>query len=121
MTQSPSDPKPQQRHRATPLEWNKMRNGFRGYGCFVCGERWQSLHHLYPRSQGGDDVAVNLVPLCGSGTTGCHGRVEARDKEARAAVRANLLEGHKWYLTYKLGHGAPAWLDKAYPELEIAA
>ena len=38
-----------------------------------------SLHHVsrHPR----DDVEANLVMLCGSGTTGCHGRVEARDPE----------------------------------------
>lgn len=46
--------------------------------CCVCGETSpRSLHHVskHPRN----DVRGNLVMLCGSGTTGCHGRIEARD------------------------------------------
>lgn len=46
--------------------------------CCVCGETSpRNLHHVnkHPR----DDVRENLVMLCGSGTTGCHGRIEARD------------------------------------------
>jgi hypothetical protein len=38
-----------------------------------------SLHHVSKHSR--DDVEANLVMLCGSGTTGCHGRVELRDPE----------------------------------------
>ena len=44
--------------------------------CVICGEIDISIHHVLPRGQGGDDVWENLVPLCGSGTTGCHGGVE---------------------------------------------
>ena len=44
--------------------------------CVICGGIDISIHHILPRGQGGDDVWENLVPLCGSGTTGCHGGVE---------------------------------------------
>lgn len=115
------DPKPPKRYRATKKEWEDMRLAFRGAGCRVCGKPWESLHHIVRRSQGGDDVLVNLAPLCGSGTTGCHGRLEARDPAARAALRANLTDANRWYITYKFGHGSEAWLDRAYPELGVAA
>jgi hypothetical protein len=46
-----------------------------------------SLHHRRPRGMGGSkrldtDMPANLVLLCGSGTTGCHGYVEANRTEA---------------------------------------
>jgi hypothetical protein len=57
--------------------------------CEVCGEAlagergvgW-SVHHRRPRGMGGSRRAdthsiVNLLALCGSGTTGCHGRIES--------------------------------------------
>lgn len=41
-----------------------------------------SVHHRQPRGMGGSRVPYvnlpgNLMLLCGSGTTGCHGRVES--------------------------------------------
>lgn len=55
--------------------------------CLIChaplvrGGGGYSVHHRRPRGMGGsrDPVAAspaNLVLLCGTGTTGCHGRVE---------------------------------------------
>lgn len=116
---SDPDPKPERRHRADSLEWRRIRLAHKGSGCRVCREPWDSLHHLYPRGQGGDDCYENMVPLCGSGTSGCHGLVEAHDPVARAAVRYSLSDQNKWYLTYKLGHRAAGWLDAQYPELGI--
>lgn len=115
------DPRPSKRLRASRQSWEKLRRRFASESCRVCGGAWQSLHHIYPRSQGGDDVSENLGPVCGSGTTGCHGRLEARDPEARAAFRASLTDANRWYLTYKLGLQAPAWLDRNYPETQRAA
>jgi hypothetical protein len=67
-------------------------------------------------------VLVNLVPLCGSGTTGCHGRIEARDKEARDALRRKLQATHISYLEYRLGETRwKGWLDRNYPWLAVAA
>jgi hypothetical protein len=58
--------------------------------CALCGATGPqlSLHHLrkHPR----DDTEENLVMLCGSGTTGCHGLIEANDAETHATLEAYL-------------------------------
>ena len=51
------------------------------------GIAW-SIHHRRPRGIGGTLLAwvmavANLIILCGSGTTGCHGWVESQRREAR--------------------------------------
>jgi len=112
------DPKPTKRYRASRKEWAHMRRVFSTSRCLVCAGEWTELHHVLPRDGGGpypcgDDVVVNVAPLCAP----CHRKVEARDPEALAALRANLNDAHKWYLTYRLGHAAPAWLDRHLPEL----
>lgn len=70
-----------------------MRDGHTS--CEICsvsianglrGRDW-SVHHRVPRGMGGTrDEAVNSAPslliLCGSGVTGCHGRVESDRAEA---------------------------------------
>lgn len=66
-----------------------------GYRCEACGkpvgdERGvdYSIHHRKPRGMGGSrfgaNLASNLLVLCGSGTTGCHGYVESHRSEAMA-------------------------------------
>ena len=37
-----------------------------------------SKHHRIPRGRGGTNVLSNLMLLCGTGTSGCHGMVESR-------------------------------------------
>jgi hypothetical protein len=79
-----------------------VRDGGRCVRCGVSvnGERgisW-SLHHRRPRRAGGDrrpeaNSPANLVVLCGSGTTGCHGWVESNRAEALSA--GWLLHGHE--------------------------
>lgn len=92
----------------TPLQWHD-----RGFG-------W-SAHHRKPRGMGGtadERVAsiANCLIVCGSGTTGCHGRIE-RNREvalavgllipknatteifAPAAVRVRRLDKTWWLLT----------------------
>ena len=73
-----------------------------------------NLHHVLPRSQGGDDVRANLSWLCGSGTTGHHGRVEARDPEALRAFLLTLRPDTLEYLSDKLGgpEAAEEWLRR---------
>lgn len=66
-----------------------------GYGCvrcrrFITGPDGYSLHHRRPRGAGGTkrpetDLPANLLTLCGSGTTGCHGVVESRRDAARSS------------------------------------
>lgn len=51
--------------------------------CARCGQRAANWHHRLPRSRGGPDDPINLVALCGSGTTGCHGWVEHHPEQAR--------------------------------------
>lgn len=71
-------------------------------GGFVSGSRgydW-SVHHRRPRGMGGSRKSdinnhANLILLDGSGTTGCHGRVESlRDAaiELGYLVRLNSVE-----------------------------
>jgi hypothetical protein len=54
--------------------------------CARCGVWVQSngsRHHRQRRRTGGHSV-VNLVLLCGSGTTGCHGWIHSHPANARA-------------------------------------
>lgn len=71
--------------------------------CELCGVqlhdgtgwfRAHSFHHRRPRRQGGSRLAVvnspaNILLLCGTGVTGCHGRVEKNRTDAYA---------HHWLL-----------------------
>lgn len=51
--------------------------------CARCGlVRATNAHHRKNRSQGGQDVLSNLLLLCGSGTTGCHGYITEHPAEA---------------------------------------
>jgi hypothetical protein len=63
-----------------------------------------SLHHIHKHPR--DDVEANLVMLCGSGTTGHHGRVEAHDYEACSRLAVYLIKQRLdtiQYLGEKLG------------------
>lgn len=59
-----------------------------GGRCVRCGtaHHWAGLdiHHRRPRSHPFDGLhePSNLIVLCGSGTTGCHGWVHAHPQEA---------------------------------------
>ncbi|MDX1747787.1 MAG: hypothetical protein R3324_17785 [Halobacteriales archaeon] len=53
--------------------------------CCACRQqRATNHHHRLPRSRGGPDDPFNVVPVCGSGTTGCHGRIEHNPEWARS-------------------------------------
>lgn len=67
--------------------------------CALCGvTEPRSLHHIskHPR----DDVTGNLVMLCGTGTTGCHGLVEARDPETVWALGVYIRVSRGDVLSY---------------------
>lgn len=78
--------------------------------CALCGNTGVlSLHHIlkHPR----DDVEANLVMLCGSGTTGCHGQIEAHDHRTLYALGTHLIARRPdtvIHLTYRLGSTAAA-------------
>jgi hypothetical protein len=77
--------------------------------------------HLVAKGQGGDDVACNIVPLCGSGTTGCHGKLTDHSRgwlEVAAALRRNLQLDEVEYILRKKGAD---WLDRVYPQRETLA
>lgn len=51
--------------------------------CERCGLVFaNNAHHRKNRSQGGRDVLSNLLLLCGSGTTGCHGWITEHPSES---------------------------------------
>lgn len=101
--------------------------------CRIC-ERRPSGHpldklnrmHVVPRSQGGDDVDDNLVPGCGSGTTGCHGLLTAHREipshpaglsvaEALDRMNRRLTDRERDYAARKKDRG---WIDRTYPTIE---
>lgn len=54
--------------------------------CEVCGAaRATNAQHRKNRSQGGDWSLSNLLDVCGSGTTGCHGYIHANPSESYAS------------------------------------
>jgi hypothetical protein len=71
--------------------------------CRVCGRPGVSLHHILSRGLGGDDVEENLAWLCGSGTTGCHGLIEAHDPVACYCFGDALLNTEVEYVLDRLG------------------
>jgi hypothetical protein len=61
--------------------------------CERCGrERATGKHHRVKRSHGGQWTPSNVVDLCGSGTTGCRGWVEANPALAGAQAWTLLSE-----------------------------
>ena len=74
------------------LVWSRDRGCCVRCGAALVGARglsW-SVHHRRPRSMGGSklpwvDKPGNLILLCGSGTTGCHGYVESHRAFGRAS------------------------------------
>lgn len=48
----------------------------------VCIGQAQSIHHRKKRSHGGTWAPSNLLHVCGDGTMGCHGWIEAHPKKA---------------------------------------
>jgi 5-methylcytosine-specific restriction endonuclease McrA len=108
------DPKPRKRILNPNAGVGKVRQE---RACRACGRRLFFLerHHLVKRSQGGDDVDANLVPLCGYG---CHGKVEAKDRETLVKLRKALRPDEVDYIIVRKGE---AWLDRMYPRTTLRA
>lgn len=107
-------PKPlsNKRTKASPARIAEIRAKKLDY-CRCCGTGdGLTAHHLIPRSLGGIWTESNIVGLCGSGTTGCHGLVEARDRRACVALRRSLTDAEYSYVVAKKGEG---FLDRYYP------
>jgi hypothetical protein len=86
--------------------------------CVVCKQRpSESVHHVVPKDFSGDDVAHNLVGVCGTGTTRCHGLLESRDPWACDALRERLFNVKPMILRYVLDTVGQPWFDDRYPPL----
>jgi hypothetical protein len=63
-----------------------------------------------------DDVEANLVMVCGDGTRGCHGAIEANDPVTLRLLGEHILDRRPdtiAYLQQKLGvPQADAWLER---------
>lgn len=86
----------------------------KGVFCVLCDEPG-SLHHLLSRgARSGDDVAANLIPLCGHGSAGHHGLYHNSDERTRRDLGAYVLMERPDTLDYvytKMGEEAGAeWL-----------
>lgn len=49
----------------------------------ICRGVAESKHHRRKESQGGKWAASNIVDVCGHGTIGCHGHIEANPVQAK--------------------------------------
>lgn len=85
------------RQVASTSAWDLIHEAKDG-PCLVC--LWlgveqllpSSLHHVVSKSLGGDDVEENVVSLCGDGTKGHHGLIEAHDGETCRLFAAALQQ-----------------------------
>jgi hypothetical protein len=108
------DWKPRKRITLSNREYLKLARSVlaRYRTCELCGKRRsESCHHAVPRGKGGDDVWENMVALCGSGTTGCHGEVET-SREARHRLRDEMRDETWIYIVERMGVD---WADRRYP------
>lgn len=86
--------------------------------CAICGEPASDGHHVLGRGSPnfGDDFPENIVPLCGSGTTGCHGLITANDITARRQLGEHIVLERPGVIAYvldKLGDERGAdWLAR---------
>ena len=96
-----------------------------GYQCARCGKPAgpgigpYSLQHRKARGVGGDSSLPNLLLLCGSALTLCHGEVESRDplKRREDQAKGYRLESYQdpalepvMYFERPDGPGFTAWL-----------
>ena len=117
-----ADPKPVPRHKASAREWREIREQLGPHPCVHCGEaRDVSLHHAVPKSQGGDDLLWNMVPLCGDGVRGCHGLLETHgdgwERVANSVRQYVCSNTSRW--AYVLGKLGEARFDRRYPSLTV--
>jgi hypothetical protein len=67
--------------------------------CRQCGKPASDPHHLLLRSQGGDDVEENIIPLCRRD----HDLVHAWDADTRIELGGKIHDDEIAYVVGKLG------------------
>lgn len=102
------------RQRASQREWEAIREGFAHEVCVTCALGPVELHHIIPRSQGGDDTPENLVALCRAHHTMLEGH-EPGWEQVAAQIRVYVCQDHdRWH--YCMGTLAKATrFDRRYP------
>lgn len=80
--------------------------------CRACGATDRlGRHHLVPRARGeGDDVELNLIPLCDSCHTAVHGGTNSL--VVRYRIRHSLRPEERVYV---IAQKNLEWLNRAYP------
>ena len=100
--------------------------------CRIC-ERVPSGHpldslnrmHVVGKGVGGDDVEDNIVPGCGSGSTGCHGLLTSKREDPHHPAGLSVAEAHDLMnrrLTdreraYAEQKKWPGYVDETYPTI----
>lgn len=85
--------------------------------CRVCGKPASNGDHIIQKGAPhyGDDVEENVVPLCGTGTSGCHGKKHDRDPETMLIYGERLKPDEIEYVRSKLGQEeGDAWLFNTF-------
>jgi len=98
------------RKRAGKREWAAIIEAKLG-PCRVCNSSAPNgrvfgrihMHHLVPRSWGGDDVAENIAPLCPI----CHEAVTTRDPRTLQVLARSLTIAEHAYIVGRLGAAGP--------------
>jgi len=92
---------------ASPKQWVQIAAA-KGGTCRLCGRYPVQYHHLVERDAPhfGDDVADNIVPLCGTD----HTLVTDRHKLALYRLGEALTDAEYAYVIGKLGADGPARL-----------
>ncbi len=82
-------------------------------GCRLCGRYPVTFHHLVPRGSPyfGSDTEANWIALCGSGTTGCHGKIEMRNREAMRKLVEGLTDAE---YSFAVEHGGENFFERRY-------
>jgi len=109
----PSRSKRYRRKVATAKQWAALIEAKCSDRCRTCGDSvarsWGTLdpHHLVSRSDGGDDIADNIIGLCRD----CHDKITRRDPVLCIALLSALEDGE---YAYMIGRGGEDYPERAY-------
>lgn len=102
-------PRRYRRKIAGPKQWQALSAQKMG-PCRICAVRapiYLELHHLVTREDHGDDVADNLVPICGD----CHRGVHSREPAHCRLLLSRLSDAEYAYMVTRGGEDYP---ERAY-------